>query len=175
MIPAVLAAFVAGVFLLQQQAGLPARMVLIGLALAAAALGALAARARLTRIAGGQRLAAAVLLAAAAAAGFSYAGWRAHDRLDVALSAADEGRDVDVVGIVAGLPSAMERGQRFEFEVEQVATAGVAVPPRLSLAWYGTDAAVAPGERWAKVPEGRLQLQLVPRPGGESVALSVRF
>lgn len=149
MLPATLAAFVAGVFVLQQQAALPARAALVALALAAVAFGALAARARHRRDAGGPGLAAAVVLVAAAASGFSYAGWRAHDRLDVALSPADEGKDVEIVGIVAGLPAAMDRGQRFEFEVEQVATAGVRIPPRLSLAWYGADAAVTPGERWS--------------------------
>ena len=149
MLPATLAAFVAGVFLLQRQGELPARIALLALALAAGAFGALALRARLQREAGAQWPAAAVLLVAAAAAGFAYAGWRAHDRLDVALSPADEGKDVEIVGIVAGLPAAMERGLRFEFEVEQVATAGIRLPPRLSLAWYGADAAVAPGERWS--------------------------
>jgi competence protein ComEC len=149
MLPAALAAFVAGVFLLQQRSSLPAAATLAALALAAAAFGALARRAQLRRDAIGPGPAAAVLLAAACAAGFAYAGWRAHDRLDVALSPADEGKDVEIVGIVAGLPSAMERGLRFEFEVEQVATAGVAVPPRISLAWYEADAAVAPGERWS--------------------------
>jgi competence protein ComEC len=149
MLPAALAAFVAGVFLLQQQAALPSRAMLAVLALAAGAFGALALRARLQRDVAGPGPAAAVLLAAACAAGFAYAGWRANDRLDVALSPGDEGKDVGIVGIVAGLPSTMERGLRFEFEVERVATPGVPVPPRLSLAWYAEDAAVAPGERWA--------------------------
>jgi competence protein ComEC len=149
MLPAALAAFVAGVFLLQQQAELPASATLAALALAAAAGGAAATSAWRRRAAGGRWLAAAMLLAAAAAGGFAYAGWRAHERLAAALSPADEGRDVELVGLVAGLPSTMERGLRFEFEVEQVATPGVAVPPRLSLAWYGQDVAVAPGERWA--------------------------
>jgi len=148
MLPAALAAFVAGVFLLQQRAALPARAMLAALALAAVACGALALRARLKRDTG-QRFAAAVLLIASCAAGFAYAGWRAHERLDVALSPVDEGRDIELVGIVAGLPSAMERGLRFEFEVERVVTPGMSVPPRVSLAWYATDAAVAPGERWA--------------------------
>ena len=149
MLPAALAAFVAGVFLLQQQAALPAPAVLAVLALSALLLGALTLPARRRRDAGGRRFAAAVLVTCAFAAGFSYAGWRAQQRLEVALSPADEGRDVEIVGIVAGLPAAMERGQRFEFEVERVATAGVPVPPRLSLAWYAADAAVVPGERWA--------------------------
>ena len=149
MLPAALAAFVAGVFLLQRQAELPALSALAALALAAAALAALALPARLAPAGDSRRTAALVLLAAACAGGFAYAGWRAQQRLEVALSTADEGRDIALVGVVAGLPSAMERGLRFEFAVEQVVTAGVTVPPRLSLAWYGTDAAVTPGERWA--------------------------
>jgi hypothetical protein len=39
----------------------------------------------------------------------------------------------------------------------------------------GVIGAVAPGERWVEVPQGRLQLQLAPRPGGGAVALSLRF
>jgi competence protein ComEC len=149
MLPAALAAFVAGVFVLQQQGALPGRALLPLLALAAIAFGALALRARLQRDADGQRSAAAVLLIAACAAGFAYAGWRAHDRLDVALAPADEGQDVALVGVVAGLPAAMERGLRFEFVVDEVVTAGISVPERISLAWYAAEAAVAPGERWA--------------------------
>ncbi len=151
MLPAALGAFVAGVFLLQQQADLPARMLLAAAAAAAAAvvLGALALRARLERDAERRRFAGAVLLLASFAAGFAYAGWRAHERLDVALAPADEGRDVELVGTVAGLPATLERGLRFEFEVERVVTPGIAVPQRLSLLWYGADAALAPGERWA--------------------------
>jgi competence protein ComEC len=70
--------------------------------------------------------------------------------------------------VVAGLPQALERGVRFEFEVEQ-AVAGV--PPRISLAWYrgrdDTDDEASPampvraGERWhftvrLKRPHGNL-------------------
>jgi competence protein ComEC len=146
---AALAAFVAGVFVLQQQATLPGPPALVALAMAAAAVGALALRVKVPHGADRERFAALVLLAAAFAAGFAYAGWRAHERLEVALAHADEGRDLDIVGIVAGLPAAMDRGVRFEFVVEQVAGAAVSLPPRLSLAWYAADAAVAPGERWA--------------------------
>jgi competence protein ComEC len=149
MLPAALAAFVAGVFLLQQQAALPAPAILAALALASIGAGALALRAGAAHEPSGRRLAAPVLLAAACAAGFAYAGWRAQQRLEIVLSPADEGRDIGIVGIVAGLPSATERGQRFEFEVERVLATGVSVPLRLSLAWYAADAAVLPGERWA--------------------------
>lgn len=169
MLAAALAAFVAGVFVLQQQAELPSLALLAAVALAAVPLGVLALGARLRQTsaanaeAAGEpspdaarpqkpaaaRVAAAVLLACSFALGFAYAGWRAQDRLRIELAPADEGRDVELIGVVAGLPSRMERGLRFEFVVEQVATAGVAVPPRLSLAWYGRDAVVLPGERWA--------------------------
>jgi competence protein ComEC len=148
MAAAALAAFVAGVFLLQQQPALPARALLAAAAIAALVVGAMALRSRWRRD-GGQRFAAAMLLATAFTLGFSYAGWRAHQRLAVALSPHDEGRDVALVGIVAGLPAAMERGVRFEFLVEARETAAVSVPPRIALAWYSPSAAVAPGERWA--------------------------
>ena len=147
MPPAALAAFVAGVFLLQQQAALPAPATLAALALAAVALGTLALWAW-WREHPGHAPAATVLLAAACAAGFAYAGARAQQRLAVALAPADEGRDVEIIGVIAGLPSTFERGQRFEFRVEQQRTAGVTVPARLSLAWYATEGAVLPGERW---------------------------
>ncbi len=148
MAAAALAAFVAGVFLLQQQPALPACALLAAAAIAALVVGAMALRSRWRRE-GGQRFAAAMLLATAFTLGFSYAGWRAQQRLAVALSPHDEGRDVALVGIVAGLPAAMERGVRFEFLVEARETAAVSVPPRIALAWYSPSAAVAPGERWA--------------------------
>jgi competence protein ComEC len=147
MTAAALAAFVAGVFLLQTRGQLPAGGALVALGFAALALGALALRARQREAQAGKGFAAAVLLAAAASAGFVYAAWRAHERLAVALAPADEGRDLEVVGIVAGLPAALERGVRFELIVERAAAASV--PPRLSVAWYSPLAAVAPGERWA--------------------------
>jgi competence protein ComEC len=148
MAAAALAAFVAGVFLLQQQPVLPDRALLAAAAIAALVVGAMALRSGWGRD-GGQRFAVAALLAAAFTVGFSYAGWRAHQRLAVALSSQDEGRDMALVGIVAGLPAAMERGVRFEFLVEAVETPAVSVPPRIALAWYSPSAAVAPGERWA--------------------------
>lgn len=149
MLAAALAAFVAGVFVLQQQPALPAASVLGAIGAAAAAIGALALRACVKPDNPVQRrIAAVLLLAAAAAGGFAYAGWRAQGRLVIELAAADEGRDIEVVGLVAGLPAALERGQRFEFAVESAAGARSALPDRLSLAWYSADATVRPGERW---------------------------
>jgi competence protein ComEC len=147
--PGALAAFIAGVFVLQQQAELPSPAWLGAGAVAAAALGALAASARGRGEGGARRFAEAIVLAAAFVLGFAYAGARAHERLAVQLAAADEGRDVRLIGVVAGLPAALERGVRFEFRVEEVVGSDVEVPPRLTLAWHSKQAAVAPGERWA--------------------------
>ena len=124
-----LIAFAAGVWLLQTQARLPAAGTNAWLAGAAAAL-AVAVWAIRRRA---PRAAAALAVAAAFAAGFGYAALRAEWRLADALSADLEGRDVEVVGVMAGLPQSFERGLRFDFEVEQ-AVAGI--PRRLQLAWY---------------------------------------
>ena len=131
--------FTAGVLLLQQQASLPGPAWLLVLPLCAA----LAAWRR------------SLVLPAAFAIGFLWAAgcaqWRLADRLDPAL----EGRDLEVAGVVAGLPAASERGVRFAFDVESSAER---LPRRIQLAWYRNawreDAAAAvpdtlrPGERW---------------------------
>ena len=64
------------------------------------------------------------------------AAWRAELRLADELPAAWEGRDVEVVGVVAALPQDFSRGSRFEFDVETILTAGAVVPDRLMLSWY---------------------------------------
>ena len=80
-----------------------------------------------------------------------------------------EGRDVQVTGVVASLPIRLERGVRFEFDVEtrDVETSGeaVAVPSRILLGWFDAGEAVRAGERWRfvvrlKRPHGTLN------PGG---------
>ncbi|WP_338111853.1 DNA internalization-related competence protein ComEC/Rec2 [Rhodocyclus tenuis] len=172
-------AFAAGVFCLQQQAALPASAPLFAVALAAscAAFAGAVVLLQRGRLRAQQSLwLRAALLAGAALIGFSWAGWRAAERLADALPAALEGRDIAVVGLVASLPQRFERGERFEFLVESAAlpaaeaSPGVAVklPQRLLLTWYhawdeeGSDetpatdgSAIAsnlpplhPGERW---------------------------
>ena len=47
-----------------------------------------------------------------------------------------EGRDIQLVGVVAELPQANESSVRFAFDVEQVLTQDAVVPARISLAWY---------------------------------------
>ena len=71
-----------------------------------------------------------------AVAGFfwaaAFAGWRLAD----ALPPEWEGRDIQLIGVIAELPQASERGLRFTFDVEQVLTPGAIVPAHISLNWY---------------------------------------
>ncbi len=169
-------AFAGGVWLLQQQAALPGFWWLAGLACSALLL--ICLRQRLSRASAAELeesalavrrfVTPALMFSGAAALGFVWAAAFAHLRLADELPAALEGRDIELTGVVAGLPQALERGVRFEFDVEQAATG---VPPHISLAWYrGRDDAdeeasplipVRAGERWRftvrlKRPHGNL-------------------
>ncbi|MBI4984126.1 MAG: ComEC family competence protein, partial [Rhodocyclales bacterium] len=152
-------AFAAGVAWLQWQPQLPTWMVLAALGAAGAALLALPWRWPPLR---------AAAPVGAFLVGIAWAGGLAQQRLADALPAAGEGRDVAVVGVVAGLPQKFENGLRFEFDVE---SAAATVPRRVSLAWYrawrdGDEEtspwqAVRAGERWRltvrlKRPHGNL-------------------
>jgi competence protein ComEC len=90
------------------------------------------------------------------ALGFLWAALLAHGRMADWLAPELEGRDLQVIGVVAGLPAASERGQRFELDVE---SAVAPLPRKLLVSWYQRsfpneeDAApsaraVHPGERW---------------------------
>ncbi len=159
---AALLAFVAGVCVLQWQAELPSLQA-IGAVAALAAVsmpGALLAPRAETAHAR-----ALLLVMAAAAAGFAYAAAQSTLRLADELPFADEGRDIVVEGVVSSLPARLERGVRFEFDVEQVLTPGVTVPRRLLLGWYSEWPELRPAERWQfavrlKRPHG------VQNPGG---------
>ena len=97
-------------------------------------------------------------LPAAFAIGFSWALWMAHLKLADRLAPELEGRDIEVVGIVASLPAAGERSLRFEFEPE---SAEAKLPGRILLSWYRSPAyeeqpsvltaPVHAGERWLPV------------------------
>jgi competence protein ComEC len=141
-------AFVAGAFLLQNQATLPE---------ARWALGALAAALAVVLVRREGHLTRAVLLALCGSlAGFGYAAWRAEVRLAEALPPALENTDIEITGIVAGLPQLTERGTRFAFEVEDPVRKGVVIPSLVSLTWYGDRGMggamrppeVVAGERW---------------------------
>ena len=88
--------------------------------------------------------------------GFAWAGLMAGQRLADSLPEANEGRDIEIVGVVASLPQQFERGVRFGFDVERAAAG---VPSHISLAWYRgwrpqddddfhVLPALKPGERW---------------------------
>src|SRR5438270_7919978 len=132
-------AFAAGAALLQFQAVLPA----LGASIVVALLALLALRWRI------------LWLPAAFAAGFFWAAACAQWRMSDWLAANLEGRDLAVVGVVSSLPAIMERGARFEFDVEG-AEGDARLPRKLLLSWYAAapeeDAApvamVHAGERW---------------------------
>ena len=90
------------------------------------------------------------------AAGFLWAALVAHVKLADRLAPEWEGRDIELSGVIAGLPQVSERGVRFEFDVERVITPLAQVPRHITLNWYveaEATGAVAlaspsPGERW---------------------------
>jgi competence protein ComEC len=114
--------FALGIFLLQQCAVLPAPTFL-----------AAAAAAGIVLLAAGRKRWLPLAVVGAGLLGIAWAGGLAHWRLNDALSAAWEGRDIEVVGVVADLPQSFERGVRFTFVVE---TAPAPVPSRIALSWY---------------------------------------
>ncbi|MCM2328349.1 MAG: DNA internalization-related competence protein ComEC/Rec2 [Lysobacter sp.] len=139
--------FLAGTAWLQQAAALP-DMRVIGLA---------GAFVLASRLAGGWAR-AALVVAAGLAAGYDLAGWRAQARLADGLPAAWEGRDIEIEGVVAGLPQEGPRGTRLLVEPRLVVTAGATVPSRIALTWYAARDAksgasepppdIRAGERW---------------------------
>ncbi|MDD5298236.1 MAG: DNA internalization-related competence protein ComEC/Rec2 [Rhodocyclaceae bacterium] len=146
--------FALGIWLCQQQPTLPEASRLWLLA-GSAALGlALSFLLRRRRLGGIPALAAAFL------AGFVWASLYGSWLLSESLAAADEGRDIQLTGVVSGLPQELDQGRRFDFQVEN---ASAPVPRHISLAWYrsrpteGNDSVaeadklfreVHAGERW---------------------------
>ena len=90
------------------------------------------------------------------ALGVAWGAWRAEIRLADTLGTDWEGLDIEVVGVIAGLPQDFSNGTRFEFDVENRLTAGAVVPERIMLSWYQgrrdeeqfERLLVRPGERW---------------------------
>ena len=141
--------FVLGALWLQHEAALPEWRVLFAGFAATLALALVPSRLRPERAAGA--------VVAGFLVGFGFAAWRAEVRLADALPHAWEGRDVQVVGVVSGLPQAGEKGVRFVLEVERAETPQARVPERIALTWYperlkGVDPipppAVRAAERW---------------------------
>ena len=155
---AALTAFVLGVCALQWQTSLPG-------AATTAMLGGGAAVVLLVVRLSPDPLVRAIALIAIGCIGFAYAAGHAMWRMADELAFDDEGRDIAVSGVIASLPVKLERGVRFEFDVERVIAPNVRVPSRVLLGWYSGDIVVQPGERWAftvrlKRPHGTMN------PGG---------
>jgi competence protein ComEC len=93
---------------------------------------------------------------AAAALGFAVAGCWGSAAMQQQLSSELEGRDIQVVGVVAGLPRELAQGVRFRFDVETARLDGqdIKLPRRLTLGWYesksGSSRAstIKAGQRW---------------------------
>lgn len=107
---------------------------------------------------------------------FGQVGWRALVFQAQTLEPALEGRDLQLIGVVAAMPQVNQAGLRFPMRVEQARLGGVVVrlPPRIQLGWYagrlldsgdeeaGAVAGLPPvraGERWQmtvrlKAPHG---------------------
>lgn len=144
--------FAFGIWFLQLREDLPGKAFLAGcviLCVLLALVGIVVSRWENAR--GWRSWSLVLLVFAALVAGFSWAGWRAESRLAEALPMQWESRDLEVTGVVQGLPRAMGEARRFEFRVE---ASEAPVPERLLLSWYparrgdGVVPAIMPGERW---------------------------
>jgi competence protein ComEC len=101
----------------------------------------------------GQAVTAGLYLFVVAALAFGITGWRATVFLATALPPAIEGRDVQVVGIIAAMPQESDAGLRFRLDIESAlllpdksvedgASASssptpIKLPPLVDLSWYG--------------------------------------
>ena len=125
-------AFAMGVGLLQTQGSLPPFALVVALLFGASAW---------LLWAGSRRQPAPLAwrglsLLACAVLGLAWAALLAGQRLQERLPAEWEGRDLQLVGVVAGLPQGFENGERFAFFVESVDPPQALVPPRIMLSWY---------------------------------------
>jgi len=129
------------------------RLAVLGVALLlAAAVAVVAAGAAVPRWARGspglarhrrqRALAWLLALAAGALAGWAVTDGRAAARLAQALAPELEGEDLQVVGLISGMPTRRVEGLRFRFEIESAhwrgrpLAIGPQVPAAVSLGWY---------------------------------------
>ena len=84
--------------------------------------------------------------------GFFYAAVFAQNRLADKLPYEWQGKNIELVGVVAEMPRLHERGLRFAFDVEQVITNEAFVPRKILLSTYENKRDETPilraGERW---------------------------
>lgn len=151
--PLLSVAFAAGVFWVQQQASVGYS----GLALSAALVAGVGLWWCCRRQ---RRFVRLVSVLMAAALGVAWADWRASARLNDALEPGCERCDVALIGVVRGLPEAVDgwNGPAVRFEVEvEASQAGKRVPHQIILTWPDRslvsgargDPPLVPGQRWA--------------------------
>lgn len=147
-------AFLIGVCLVQTRAAVDGWAAVGTVALGMAILLRIALVRGLARLPVLRRVACSLLGAAIAmAAAVAWSAWRAELRLADELRGDLEAADLVVHGRIAGLPQALDRGWRFDFEPD----AGQAgVPRRVLLSWREQEAEDGvppampqPGERWS--------------------------
>lgn len=138
----ILLGFVAGCWALQRQGSLPADS---ALGFASAALAILVVW--LVRYGRTTRLAHGLAILLAVSAGFCWAAWRAHSRMGDWLPTQLEARDIEVTGVVSGLPAELSPGARFAFTIE-AAPHGEHVPARVQLSWREATLELRPGQRY---------------------------
>ena len=136
--------FAAGIFVLQMQSELPSVGIIV--VMTTAGIGGIAIASRKVFW-----ISRAVVLLSCAVLGFSWAGWRAQERLADYLSEEWEVRDITLVGVVAELPQHSERSERFVFDVESVLTPDAVVPRRILLSWYRPENKAEEGKNEANV------------------------
>ena len=138
--------FAFGVWLLQQQATLPGfswAWLLVGVPL----VFFIPERSKPQRL-----LRSVILLGFSMGLGFYHADWQALQRMAVVLPDSWQGRDIEVIGVVADLPRKHEHGQRFSFVVENILTPQASVPQHIYLSTYLDSKTksmwLKAGERW---------------------------
>jgi len=93
--------------------------------------------------------------------GFCWALFRADGILQSSLPSELVKKDVELTGVIAGIPEARDHGVRFEFDVKTLKYRGrdYAGPARVRLNWYRNPRVLQAGERW------RLTVRLKPPAG----------
>lgn len=146
-------AFVAGTWLLQQQANLPEADKIGWLLPTALLIGLLGYAQSMISIVI-KRILIWILIGMV---GFFWAATVAHWRLSDVLPESWERRDIQVIGVIASVPSHNDYGTRFYFDIEKIITEGAVVPKRIVLTWYkdaqsavlqSEKSALQAGERW---------------------------
>jgi competence protein ComEC len=140
--------FVAGAWLLQQQAVLPELRGATGL-FPLAVLWIYLSRRRGSKV---RYASHAAGIATFAVAGFFWAAAVGHWKLADELPEIWEGRDVDLAGVISEMVQPNERGVRFLLDVERAYTLNARIPSHISLMWYENEVEPPPdvhaGQRW---------------------------